>query len=217
MNHPNNTKEIFQNIYKKDVWNNTGLKEEFFSGPGSRDLNIITPYIQKVKSFLNEKKTDQFIAVDLGCGDFNIGSQIYTLFKKYIACDIVPELIDFNKKKFSNTQVIFQTLDMCKDDLPHGDIVFIRQVFQHLSNTQIQNVLDKVKTSYEHLIVTEHIPSKEFVSNKEISSIGWWRLPDNSGVVVTDPPFNFKAEFEYKICEAYPKHGGIIVSTYYKI
>ena len=44
------------------------------------------------------KKPD---VVDLGCGDFVIGSKLRKFCNKYIAVDIVDELINFNKKKIS--------------------------------------------------------------------------------------------------------------------
>ena len=40
--------------------------------------------------------------VDLGCGDFSIGSQIRKNCNDFIAIDIFDELIEANKKKFKD-------------------------------------------------------------------------------------------------------------------
>ena len=72
--------------------------------------------------------------IDLGCGDFVIGSKLRSACGKYIAVDIFDDLINYNKVKYSDLQVDFKTLDITKDELPEADICFLRTVLQHLSN-----------------------------------------------------------------------------------
>jgi hypothetical protein len=42
--------------------------------------------------------------------------------------------------------------------LPDGDIVFLRQVLQHLNNSQISRVVQKLYR-YKFLVLTEHVPA----------------------------------------------------------
>ena len=98
--------------------------------------------------------------VDLGCGDFTIGSQLRKYCKKYVAVDVFDEIIINNKIKFSNLEVDFRVLDITSDELPDGDICFLRQVLQHLSNDNIKKFLSLMSGKYKYLILTEHIPEK---------------------------------------------------------
>lgn len=49
--------------------------------------------------------------------------------KRFIAVDIVTELIAFNIKKFKEENEVFHCLDVAVDDFPFGDGALLRQVF----------------------------------------------------------------------------------------
>ena len=74
------TVQKFDYIYKNNLW---GKKSniKYYSGEGSHKKEIICPYIDAIKSFLGN--FDKPVIVDLGCGDFNVGSQLLHLSKKY--------------------------------------------------------------------------------------------------------------------------------------
>ena len=80
--------------------------------------------------------------------------QIRANCSNYVACDVVPDLIARNKQVFKELNVDFRVLDMSGEALPDGDIVFIRQVLQHLSNEHIGNVVNKIY-QFKYLILTE--------------------------------------------------------------
>ena len=150
-----------------------------------------------------EKKAN---IVDLGCGDFFIGSLLTEFVNKYIAVHIVDELIDFNKKKYNNLNVDFQCLDITHDNLPVGNIVIVREVFQHLSNQNIKTVLDKIKIQYKYLIITEVLPIiKNFKANKEFPNGPDTRLSLLSGIILTSPPFNLIVKKHRTLLEIYRK------------
>ncbi len=160
------TGEIFSRIYSDRLWGRSDDPEQpFFSGTGSHDDRITRVYVDSVVRFL-ETLPNRPDVVDLGCGDFNIGRQIRPFCNTFIACDIVPQLIDFNTRRFADLDVDFRVLDLVTDPLPTGDIVFIRQVLQHLTNDHIQQLVAKLAASYDHLILTEHLPHGDaFVAN----------------------------------------------------
>ncbi len=211
-------KEIFSKIYKEGYWASSGPKQ-FDSGSGSHKTEIVNAYQDAIEKFLVSFDTKPKI-VDLGCGNFFVGSKIRHLCDTYIACDIVPELIEWNIRKYNNLNVDFRVLDITKDQLPEGNVVFVRQVFQHLSNDQIIKVLPKITLKYKYLVLTEHLPtSNNFVHNMDIQTGPGTRhgLPNGgSGVVITSSPFNLKPIQTDCLCEAL-EDNGILRTTLYQL
>ena len=208
------TKDAMQQIYEMKLWgdNNT----EFYSGDGSHSSAIIKPYIEVVMSFLKSFK-NQITVCDLGCGDFNIGKELVKYTKKYIAVDIVPELIAYNKEKFKETNLKFQCLDISKDELPSADCVIIRQVLQHLSNKEVLSVVCKLY-DFKYIILTEHIPDDDFIPNKDIVSGQGIRLKKQSGLNLVKPPFNLKIKEEKELSKVILKgKKGVIKTILYEL
>ena len=208
--------QVFSKIYADKVWGDpSGPSEQFYSGSGSHADNITSAYINAVSEFFNslDKKPN---VVDLGCGDFYVGQQIRSLCGEYIACDIVPALVEFNREKYRSLDVSFRLLDLTADELPAGDVVFIRQVLQHLSNSQIQKALPGVAIRYRYLILTEHLPhAPSFKHNLDKPAGPDTRLNIESGVVLTSAPFNLKPVAEYQLCQVIDEDG-IIKTTLYE-
>lgn len=210
-------KQTFTNIYEEGVWGKSADQQErFFSGSGSHDPVIVEPYINAVEGFLNSFKEKPDV-VDLGCGDFFVGSKLRLFCNNYIACDIVEPVIEFNRIKYKDDGVEFRVLDLTQDELPFGKIVFIRQVLQHLSNKQIHGAISKISAKYQYLVLTEHLPSSTtFVPNHDKAHGPEIRLSRNTGVVLTHPPFNLKALESVCFCEI-PEYGGLIRTDMYKL
>lgn len=183
------TKKVMQQVYELNLWGGQNL-DMFYSGEGSHEPSLVQPYIKSIIDFLDGFKSPITLC-DLGCGDFNIGKQIVNKVEFYHAIDIVPELVARNKQLFKFDNLKFQTLDISKDQLPQTDCVIIRQVFQHLSNKEILDTITKL-SSYNYVIITEHIPEGDFSPNIDIISGRGIRLKKQSGVDITKPPFNFK-------------------------
>lgn len=211
------TKDTFSMIYERGTWGPFhDQSTPFYSGLGARDNIIVSTYVKAVRDFLSTFENKQNV-VDLGCGDFFVGSQIRTWCGNYIACDIVPNLIEYNMKKYSALDVEFRQLDMIVDVLPNSDIVFLRQVLQHLSNRQIKKIMPKLYLSYKYLVLTEHLPgSSDFVPNIDKPVGHGIRLSSESGVVLTSPPFNIKFINQRQLCEV-GAEGGRIVTTLFQL
>ena len=130
--------------------------------------------------------------VDLGCGDFSVGRRIAPECGRYVGVDIVKPLIDHNRKIFGSSSVSFVHANMVTDDLPDGDICFVRQVFQHLSNDQTLAVLPKLDR-YRCSFVTEHQPSETHLGRPNVDKPhgAGIRARQRSGVFLDQPPFNF--------------------------
>ena len=186
--------EIFKKIYLNKLWSpeSEKLNHKFYSGIGSYHPELTNLYIEKIKLFLLSlsKKPD---VVDLGCGDFIIGSKVRKYCNNYIAIDVFDELINYNIKKYEELNVDFRVLNITSAELPAGDVCFIRQVLQHLSNQSILNFIKALKNKYKYLIITEHYPSsKNFKHNLDKPTGPDVRIIENSAVVLTSPPFNLK-------------------------
>lgn len=184
------TKMAMQQIYSEHLWGSNG--DLFYSGEGSHNQELIAPYIKSVRSFLRSLNSPITLC-DLGCGDFNIGKQLVSTVYKYIAVDIVPELIAFNRENFAYPNVEFRCLDLSKDLLPQGDCALLRQVLQHLSNSEIIEIVKKLD-DYSYVILTEHLPQGEFIANKDQISGQGIRLKRQSGVNILKEPFGLKVK-----------------------
>jgi len=212
------SKVIFENTYKNKIWGKSSDEDDgFFSGEGTHNQLISSVYVNAVSKFLTSFSTKPN-AVDLGCGDFFIGSSIRNFCDKYIACDIVVPLIERNKKKYADLNVDFRVLNLAVDSLPTGDVLFVRQVLQHLSNSQIKGFINSLQGKYKFLIITEHLPlSKEFTPNLDKPSgpntrIGLGKY--GSGIVLTEPPFNLAVNETKVLCQV-ESEGGLIATLVY--
>jgi SAM-dependent methyltransferase len=202
-------REIFSEIYKKKSWG--GESTDFFSGYGSHAEGTVNVYVGALAKFMASMPGAR--TIDLGCGDFNIGRRIRRLCGPYIACDVVPELIERNKRVFADADVDFRCIDIISEPIPPGDVALIRQVLQHLSNAQIASVLEKLR-GYKYLIVTEHLPAGDFVPNIDKpagAGIRFYGMPP-SGVVLTAAPFNLPVISERVICDV-PEGNAVVRTT----
>lgn len=201
-------------IYEKHLWGTNGAL--FYSGDGSHDPDIVTPYLHATLKFLSSFQKKISIC-DLGCGDFNIGKHMMHHTHSYTGVDIVPDLIQHNQSVFGSDQVNFTQLDIAKDDVPPADIAILRQVLQHLSNSEILEIIPKLY-QYKYLILTEHLPLNVQVPNVDIISGQGIRLKKNSGVVLTAPPFNlaYKNATQW-IATVLPNNKGVIRTICYEL
>jgi hypothetical protein len=209
--------EIFSKIYKHKTW---GTSESdhlpFNSGGGSVELEVIDPYIIAVQKFV-ACLPNRIAAVDLGCGDFRVGSRLVNFFERYIACDVVEELLEFNRGYYRYLPVEFRLLDLTIDPIPLGDLLIVRQVLQHLSNKDISRFLRRIPKEFCYLLVTEHLPEQpNFKANLDQETGPGTRLSINSGVVLTEEPFNLIVQHQETLLSL-PSDGGLIVTTLYKI
>ena len=208
------TKKAMEQVYEMNLWG--GNSSEFYSGEGSHKVDIIEPYLAEINSFLKSFK-EPLTVCDLGCGDFNVGKELVQYSEKYIAVDIVPSLIEYNKSVFQKDNLEFHCLDIAKDVLPKGDCAIIRQVLQHLSNKEVKNVVEKL-CAFKYIILTEHVPEGEFIPNKDVISGQGIRLKKQSGIDLLVSPFNLKIKEKRQLLRiSLENKKGIIITTLYKM
>jgi hypothetical protein len=144
-------KEAFIEVENNKLWG-----DEHLSGWGStiEVTNVTREIIEKVI-----KEYDIKSMVDAACGDFKwmplVLEQLSKDFK-YTGCDIVPALIEKNSKAYS--QYEFKVNDFVKDGVPKAELIFCRDVLQHITVSDIKDALKKFSTSgAEYLLATTHL------------------------------------------------------------
>jgi hypothetical protein len=213
--------QIFEKIYADAIWGRhpDGMP---WSGSGTHTPGVAEPYVEAVGAFLARLGTDVTV-VDLGCGDFHIGSKIAPFAARYIACDVAASIIESNIDRWPFEHVEFRTLDLAADALPAGNVGFVRQVLQHLGNDDIKSFVKNLNRTkpYDHLIVTEHVPATEgFAPNVDMPSGSWIRVEFGSGVVLEKPPFNLRHLSSEILCAVdQPAYGeeAIIRTIHYRL
>lgn len=175
--------QTFDYIYKTNRW-------VFGSGTGSIAY-FNQPFINFVNNFIDQHSNINTI-LDIGCGDWQIGQHLNLGGKKYIGTDVSPVILNKTKTKFESPAKHFIHLDATKEDLPDADLVIVKDVLQHLSNTDISSILSKL-TRYRYVIIQNDIyPNQQ--SNSNILN-GQFRPLD-----ITKEPFNAK---EYNLVLEY--------------
>ena len=177
--------EVFAYIYERGVW---GRGEgAFYSGPGS-DPVVTSAYVAAIRRFLADRGITS--VVDLGCGDFRVGAQLLIPGLTYHGVDIVPGLVEHNNQVHGASDIRFSCLDATVTDLPDGTLCLVREVFQHLSNDEIQNVLTRCR-KFPYVVVTERIagPARFTTPNVDIVHGPNTRADIGSGVILDAPPF----------------------------
>ena len=188
--------EVFSEVYSTGKWGR-GSDGSSSSGSGSRDPIMVTPYVEAVRRRIASLASvaEGLSVIDLGCGDFTVGSQVCEPGLHFVACDVVPSVIEANRERYADLEVGFEILNIIEDPLPVGDVALVRQVFQHLSNTQILAILPKLE-AYRAVFITEHYPNEKDFSapNQDQVHGSGTRVAKGSAVYLTEKPFSLPSE-----------------------
>lgn len=121
-------KEIFTEIYDKNIWGG--------SGGGSSPENTVE-YRALLQKFLRDYNIKS--VVDFGCGDWSFSRLIDWTGIDYNGLDIVHSVIDSNRVKYTKPNIHFYVWD---DYTSIGaDLLILKDVLQHWSNDQIDEFL----------------------------------------------------------------------------
>ena len=181
---------VFASIYRKQKWGSGPGR--FCSGGGSSQAENAAAYLRLIEEESLARGFAGRAWLDLGCGDFQIGSRLRPLAGSYTAVDVVGELIAHHRAHYRGLPVEFVHADISGGAaLPKADVVFVRQVLQHLSNGQIARALQRLR-DYPLVYLTEHHPSagKLRRPNADMVQGSGIRLDGGSGVCFAEPPFS---------------------------
>jgi hypothetical protein len=178
---PSDYTDIFRET--TEIYVRTG--EESLAGPGCslRATTEIRRALPLLFSFLGINSM-----LDARCGDFNWLRQVDLRLEKYIGVDVVPSLIEQNRKLYENRNRKFTVADVRRDFLPETDLILCRDLLVHLSFEDIFSALRNFSSSGAKYLLTTTFPDRQ--TNADIKT-GDWRTLN-----LQIPPFNFPAPFK---------------------
>ena len=183
--------EIFSNIYKIGTWDESG-----FSLSGSQ-IKIARPYVNFLQNFMNEHEIKT--VVDVGCGDWAFSRYIDWSGIDYLGIDVVKEVIVRNQTLFARPSIAFVHGNALTMDLPEADLLICKDVFQHLSNSDIMQLL-KQFYKFKHCLITDFVDSNTLSSdNRDIVS------GDYHPIDLTKEPFYVEGEKIFIFKSVFPK------------
>jgi hypothetical protein len=165
------------------------------SGPGS--LMSSTVQVRKTLDIVIERTKlelgkDRIRMLDLPCGDL-VWMKHYLNNRTdvdYTGMDIVGSLIAEHSKAFSDTHPwTFQQHDIVKDPLQvKYDLIFSRQMTQHLGTEDTMKVLQHFSEGASYLLITNYL---DLTRNIPLNTNTAWRFrPQNFNIspyAITDP------------------------------
>ena len=183
---------VFNRVYRRSLWGGSVGSPGFYSGDGSHDSSV-ADYVALVRRIVKDGGVKSIL--EIGCGDFSVATLYAQDCERYTGVDVVPELIEYNRTQFGTETVDFLLADAAKREMPEADLCLVRQVFQHLSNRDISNILKNTRRS-RLLLVTEHLPAPDLLRRPNIDKRACpdIRVTFGSGVYLDQPPFNRKIE-----------------------
>jgi SAM-dependent methyltransferase len=124
------------------------------NGPGSTAAKTKT-LLDSLTAFVVDNGITSML--DLGCGTYGwlhpMVKEHFANFNSYIGVDVVSSVIDENRRKYPGLR--FEVLD--ERPLPCADMVFCRDVMQHLTQSQNRRLMAKIRHSRSELLVaTSH-------------------------------------------------------------
>ena len=101
-------------------------------------------------------------------------------------------------------------IDAVMDEFPTGDVVILRQVLQHLSNSDILKILTKIEGRFSYLLFTDHQPLETlWQPNLDKKSGPDIRVQYGSGLNLEAEPFLLKSKNTKLIDEVKTEEGYI--------
>ncbi|WP_431210407.1 class I SAM-dependent methyltransferase [Puia sp. P3] len=193
--------KIFSEIYDNGLWshgkeaNYLPAGAKYYSGSGSYNRSS-AEYIRLVTDYIRAHNITTI--TDIGCGDFNIGRQIceQNPSLSYNGIDVVPSLIQYNNDTFASEKIHFFCLDTLHQKIPRADLLLIRQVLQHLSNTDIITLTSNCFPGFPHILITEHQPKPQYLIRENIEKASGPNTRvgsfTGSGVYLDKSPFHYR-------------------------
>lgn len=183
-------KDVFDEIYRSGTWKGPG---EISSGLGSTPENA-RDYEDFIVAYI--ERHDIRSMVDVGCGDHQVSHRILARIPwtvDYTGLDVSSVAIDHNTAKFANEHVRFRCADAAQEELPAADLVVMREVLQHIPNTDVARILPRLKR-FPHALVTNTVAKHATRLNVDIAPGSASRAALGSGLALELPPFGEEVE-----------------------
>lgn len=167
---------VFSRIYEKNLWGDS----ESRSGRGSTLAR--TAVIRAALPALLEGVGAQSM-LDAACGDFNWMARVDLGGVRYVGVDVVPDLVERNRRLYGCEGRDFILADITRDPLPEVDVVLCRDCLIHHSlDDALSAVRNFRRSTSRYLLATTHPHVRR---NIDISTGSWRSLN------LRLPPFDF--------------------------
>jgi hypothetical protein len=135
-------KDRFTTLFVKERW----VSEESASGPGSDRRSDQVAHALRVLAEVAEAHDIRSMA-DIPCGDFNWIGDFLTARPRiaYVGYDIVDDLIAQNRKRHPEQR--FEALDITAQVPPAVDLIFSKDLINHLFDRDVWAALDNMVAS----------------------------------------------------------------------
>lgn len=141
-----NDQDVFTKIYQTERWG-----KRLGSGSGSLPENT-RPYRTFLEGFLRESGVRS--VADLGCGDWQSSCLVDWGSIDYHGIDVVESIVAQNTRLYGSRTVRF-SIRSPDHPLPPAELVIIKDVFIHLPNDRISEILRAVTYTYDLALITE--------------------------------------------------------------
>jgi len=184
-----NTTDTFESIYKKKLWG------EDKNGKGHSGHGSIPENTEEIKGmieyFIDILKIKTIL--DIGCGDWQYMSRVNLNGIKYIGIDASKSVIAENNKLYSTNNIKFLHGNICDMDISFTDLIIVKDVLMHLSNSDINTILEKIYNKCKYAIIVDDYDTISI--NADI------KTGEHRPINILANPFNFKGSLltSYKV------------------
>lgn len=182
----------FERIYSTNLWSDPESRSGVGSGLDS--TRVLRAELPKAL-----RQLDARVLLDVPCGDFTWMERVDLSGIEYIGGDIVPSIVEANRRLHASESRRFLDLDLTRDVLPDADVLLCRDCLVHLSYANIRAVLANVARSNIRFALMTSFPGRR--DNYDVAD-GDWRALDFQA-----PPFSFP-EPRLTIVEECEEEGG---------
>ena len=166
--------QVFTAIYHENAWGDAESK----SGPGS-SVARASLFREDFEQLLRDLGVRSLL--DAPCGDFNWLSGFDLALDSFTGIDIVPQIIEQNRARYSGQNFRFEVLDIVSDALPAADLILCRDALVHFSFADVLSALRNFKRSGSQWLLTNTFVAHH--ANADITTGAWQPLN------LQDPPF----------------------------
>ncbi|MEO1259592.1 MAG: class I SAM-dependent methyltransferase [Bacteroidota bacterium] len=171
---------IFNFIYENNYWQG----EESICGVTS-GIEATKDLRRELQSFISNYNIQTIL--DVPCGDFAWMNKMNLNNIKYLGGDIVPAMIENNRKRYSAHHINFKIIDICSNSLPKVDLIICRDCLVHLDFNKIHQAIQNIVDSESTYLACTTFAKNKF--NYDIKN-GDWRTLN-----MQRSPFNFPEPF----------------------
>jgi SAM-dependent methyltransferase len=181
-----NVRGVFETIYDKKIWGDG-------SGGGSSP-QAARPYMNLLQAFLQNNPIQT--VVDIGCGDWQFSQFIDWGDRNYLGIDVVGPVIESNRRQFARPGISFSHANPLEDGFDiSGDLLLMKDVLQHLSNSNVQKLLRLTGRFKFSLLTNAYAPVNEDCDNGDTRSLDPRAEPFNLKHAALVYVFSGKATF----------------------